>query len=53
MTGLGVRAVPCLSGNRNGLDSLNAFPLLRRKSAACGAAAPAPRALSLEPLPPV
>ena len=39
MTGLAVRAVPCLSGNRNGLDSLNAYPPLRRKSAACGAAA--------------
>src|SRR5260221_11401194 len=50
--GLAVRAAPCLSGNRNGLDSLNAYPPLRRKSAACGAAAPAPRALSLEPLPP-
>ena len=53
MTGIGGAAVPCLSGNRNGLGSLNAYPPLRRESAACRAAAPAPRALSLEPLPPV
>ena len=33
-----MRAVPCLSGNRNGLDSLNAYPPLRRKSAVCRAA---------------
>ena len=48
-----MRAVSCLSGNRNGLESLNACPPLRRKSAACRSAAPVPRALSLEPLPPV
>jgi len=49
---LAVRAVPRLGGHRNGLDSLNAYLPLRRKSAAWGAAASAPRALSLEPLPP-
>jgi len=37
--GLAVRAVPRLSGHRNGLDSLNAYLPLCRKSAACGAAA--------------
>ncbi len=39
LRGLAVRAVPCLSGNRNGLDALNAYPPLRRKSPACRGAA--------------
>src|SRR5258705_3421572 len=52
MIGIGGASRPLPEREQERPRLLNAYPPLRRKSAACGAAASAPRALSLEPLPP-